>query len=158
MMNPLSFQRRAALSLMILGASAALLSACGGGGSSSPADTSGSAAVTVLKTTDTLVGTGATAAAGKTLTVHYTGWLYDEKAAGQKGAKFDSSVDRGSPYLFVLGAGSVIAGWDQGLVGMKVGGKRTLLIPSALGYGTAGRGSIPPNAALVFDVELLAVN
>jgi len=159
MMNPPSFQRRAALSLMILGASAALLSACGGGGSSSPADTSGSAAVTVLKTTDTLVGTGATAAAGKTLTVHYTGWLYDEKAAGQKGTKFDSSVDRGTPFTFVLGAGQVIAGWDQGFIGMKVGGKRTLLIPSALAYGTAGRlPTIPGNAALVFDVELLAVN
>jgi FKBP-type peptidyl-prolyl cis-trans isomerase FkpA len=151
--------RRAALSLMILGASAALLSACGGGGSSSPADTSGSAAVTVLKTTDTLVGTGATAAAGKTLTVHYTGWLYDEKATGQKGTKFDSSVDRGTPFVFVLGAGSVIAGWDQGMVGMKVGGKRTLLIPSSMAYGPAGRlPTIPGNAALVFDVELLAVN
>ncbi|MEJ6003132.1 FKBP-type peptidyl-prolyl cis-trans isomerase [Paucibacter soli] len=156
MMKPLSFQRRSALALMITG----LLTACGGGGgSSSPADTSGSAAVTVLKTTDTVVGTGATAAAGKTLTVHYTGWLYDEKAASQKGTKFDSSVDRGTPFSFVLGAGQVITGWDQGFVGMKVGGKRTLLIPSSMAYGSAGRlPTIPANAALVFDVELLAVN
>jgi FKBP-type peptidyl-prolyl cis-trans isomerase FkpA len=151
------FKRRVALSL-ILGCSAALMSACGGGGSSTPADTSGSAAVTVLKSTDTVLGTGVAATAGKSLTVHYTGWLYDEKASGQKGAKFDSSVDRGTPFTFVLGAGQVIAGWDQGFAGMKVGGKRTLVIPSALAYGTAGRGSIPSNAALVFDVELLAVN
>jgi len=157
-MTHLSFQRRTALSLMILGASAALLSACGGGGSSSPADTSGSAAVTQLKTTDTLVGTGATAAAGKALTVHYTGWLYDEKASGQKGTQFETSVG-GSPITFVLGAGRVIQGWEQGFVGMKVGGKRTLLIPSSLAYGAAGsQPKIPPNAALVFDVELMAVN
>jgi peptidylprolyl isomerase len=99
-------------------------------------------------------GTGATAA-GKTATVHYTGWLY---ANGQKGAKFDSSVDRGDPFSFPVGAGRVIKGWDEGVAGMKVGGKRTLIIPPALGYGARGAGGvIPPNATLMFDVELLAV-
>jgi len=99
-------------------------------------------------------GTGPTAA-GKTATVHYTGWLYEN---GQKGAKFDSSVDRGDPFSFPVGAGRVIKGWDEGVAGMKVGGKRTLIIPPALGYGAAGAGGvIPPNATLMFDVELLAV-
>ncbi|RQO59998.1 peptidylprolyl isomerase [Paucibacter sp. KBW04] len=136
------------------------LSACGGGGDTSsnfPADTSGSAAITTLKITDTLVGTGPVAAKDQTVSVHYTGWLYDVKATDQRGAKFDSSVDRGTPFSFKLGAGEVIAGWDQGVAGMKVGGKRTLLIPASLAYGSAGRGVIPPNAALVFDVQLLEV-
>ncbi|HLO95231.1 MAG TPA: FKBP-type peptidyl-prolyl cis-trans isomerase, partial [Burkholderiaceae bacterium] len=90
---------------------------------------------------------------------HYTGWLYDAKAAGFKGSKFDSSLDRGQPFTFPLGAGQVIAGWDQGVPGMKVGGKRTLIIPASLGYGSrgAGNGVIPPNAALVFEVEMLGV-
>jgi peptidylprolyl isomerase len=99
-------------------------------------------------------GTGASAA-GKTASVHYTGWLYQN---GQKGAKFDSSLDRGQPFSFPVGAGRVIKGWDEGVAGMKVGGKRTLIIPPALGYGAAGAGGvIPPNATLMFDVELLAV-
>src|ERR1044071_9584159 len=99
-------------------------------------------------------GTGLTAA-GKTATVHYTGWLYTN---GQKGAKFDSSVDRGDPFSFPVGAGRVIKGWDEGVAGMKVGGKRTLIIPPAIGYGAVGAGGvIPPNATLMFDVELLAV-
>jgi FKBP-type peptidyl-prolyl cis-trans isomerase FkpA len=90
------------------------------------------------------------------VTVHYTGWLYDPEAPETKGAKFDSSLDRGQPFQFWLGAGKVIAGWDQGVTGMKVGGKRRLVIPSTLGYGQRGAGGlIPPGAALVFDVELL---
>ena len=104
------------------------------------------------------IGTGTEAVAGKTVTVHYTGWLFDAAAAEQKGQKFDSSRDRGDPFEFPLGAGRVIAGWDQGVAGMKVGGSRTLIIPPELGYGARGAGGvIPPNATLVFDVELLGV-
>lgn len=113
--------------------------------------------ISALQTIDTTVGTGATVAAGRTVTVHYTGWLYSTTAAGNKGSKFDSSVDRNQPYAFTFGVGQVIRGWDQGLVGMRVGGKRTLLIPSSLGYGSTGNQTIPPNQALVFDVELLNV-
>jgi FKBP-type peptidyl-prolyl cis-trans isomerase FkpA len=136
------------------------LSACGGGSDKAVTpvpDTSGSAQVTTLQTTDTVLGTGATAAAGQRITVHYTGWLYDVKAADKKGAKFDSSVDRGQVFSFTLGLGSVIKGWDQGVAGMRVGGKRTLIIPSSLGYGANAQGSIPANAALVFDVQLISV-
>jgi len=97
-------------------------------------------------------GTGATASTGKTVSVHYTGWL------AKDGKKFDSSVDRGQPFMFQLGAGQVIKGWDEGVSGMKVGGKRQLRIPPDLGYGARGaQGAIPPNATLIFDVELLAV-
>jgi FKBP-type peptidyl-prolyl cis-trans isomerase len=100
---------------------------------------------------DLVAGTGDTATAGQTVVVHYTGWLTN-------GTKFDSSVDRNDPFDFKLGAGRVIAGWDQGVAGMKVGGKRKLTIPPQLGYGERGAGGvIPPNATLVFDVELLAV-
>ena len=107
---------------------------------------------------DHKVGTGAEAKAGMDVTVHYTGWLYDASAKDKHGTKFDSSRDHGSPFTFPLGAGRVIAGWDQGVVGMKVGGARTLLIPASLGYGERGAGGdIPPNASLVFDVELLGV-
>jgi FKBP-type peptidyl-prolyl cis-trans isomerase FkpA len=99
-----------------------------------------------------VVGTGEAAAAGRKVSVHYTGWLTD-------GSKFDSSKDRGDPFIFPLGRGHVIQGWDEGVAGMKVGGKRKLVIPSALGYGARGAaGVIPPNATLVFEVELLAVN
>jgi len=109
-----------------------------------------------LKYTDTTVGTGAEAAAGNKVTVHYTGWLYKN---GQKGAKFDSSLDRGQPFSFALGARQVIRGWDEGVAGMKVGGKRTLIIPPDLGYGDRGAGGvIPGGATLMFDVELLGVN
>jgi FKBP-type peptidyl-prolyl cis-trans isomerase len=109
-----------------------------------------------LKYTDTTVGTGAAATAGKKVTVHYTGWLYN---AGAKGNKFDSSLDRGQPFSFGLGAQQVIKGWDEGVAGMKVGGKRTLIIPPELGYGARGAGgAIPPNATLMFDVELLKVD
>ena len=111
-----------------------------------------------LQFIDTTVGTGAEAAAGAYVQVHYTGWLFDEGAADKKGAKFDSSKDRGDPFAFDLGAGSVIKGWDEGVQGMKVGGARTLIIPAALGYGARGAGGvIPPNATLIFEVELLAV-
>ena len=103
-----------------------------------------------LKITDTAVGTGAEAVAGKKVMVHYTGTLDD-------GTKFDSSLDRGTPFSFTLGAGQVIKGWDQGVLGMKIGGKRTLVIPSELGYGASGMGPIPANATLHFDVELLKV-
>ena len=115
------------------------------------------AADTLVKT-DTVVGKGKQAVAGKTVEVHYTGWLQDTKAANQRGKQFDSSVGRG-PFSFPLGAGRVIKGWDQGVAGMKVGGKRTLLIPGSLAYGKdgAGNGLIPADATLIFDVELLGV-
>ena len=108
-----------------------------------------------LKYIDEKAGTGAEAVAGKQVSVHYTGWL-DQK--GQKGTKFDSSVDRGQAFNFPLGAGRVIKGWDEGVAGMKVGGKRTLMIPANLAYGERGAGGlIPPGANLIFDVELLDV-
>jgi FKBP-type peptidyl-prolyl cis-trans isomerase len=114
--------------------------------------------ITTLQITDTTHGNGPEAAAGKQVTVHYTGWLYDGAAADRHGSKFDSSRDRNDPFAFRLGARQVIAGWDQGVAGMKVGGIRTLVIPAALAYGARGAGgSIPPNATLVFDVELLDV-
>jgi FKBP-type peptidyl-prolyl cis-trans isomerase FkpA len=121
--------------------------------------TMGKSNVTELIKTDNKIGTGAEATPGHNVTVHYTGWLYDENASEHKGRKFDSSRDRNEPFVFALGAGQVIKGWDQGVAGMKVGGQRTLIIPPDLGYGTRGAGGvIPPNATLVFDVELLGVN
>jgi FKBP-type peptidyl-prolyl cis-trans isomerase FkpA len=114
--------------------------------------------LTKLETTDTKIGAGPVATPGQEVTVHYTGWLYDETAADHHGKKFDSSRDRDDPFSFRLGAGMVIQGWDQGVAGMMVGGARTLVIPPALGYGARGAGAvIPPNATLVFDVELLRV-
>ncbi|MDG1097170.1 MAG: FKBP-type peptidyl-prolyl cis-trans isomerase [Methylophilaceae bacterium] len=114
--------------------------------------------ITQLVKNDTVIGEGREAEPGFMVSVHYTGWLYDENAPKHKGEKFDSSVDRGQPFEFSLGAGQVIQGWDQGFAGMKIGGKRTLIIPSEMGYGKRGAGGvIPPNAALVFDVELLDV-
>lgn len=108
--------------------------------------------------TDVVVGEGAEATAGKNVSVHYTGWLYDAAAPDHKGTKFDSSRDRGVAFDFPLGAGRVIKGWDLGVAGMKVGGQRTLVIPSDLAYGSRGAGGvIPPNATLIFDVELLDV-
>lgn len=110
---------------------------------------------TGLKYEDSTAGTGKEAVRGKTVVVHYTGWL---NTSGKKGTEFDSSVKRGQPFDFPLGAGMVIQGWDEGVAGMKVGGKRTLYIPSTLGYGARGAGGvIPPNADLIFDVELLDV-
>jgi FKBP-type peptidyl-prolyl cis-trans isomerase FkpA len=111
-----------------------------------------------LKKTDTKQGTGAEAVTGKPVIVHYTGWLYDPAKPDGKGTKFDSSRDRQVPFGFFLGAGRVIKGWDEGVVGMKVGGQRTLIIPPAMGYGDRGAGGvIPPNATLIFDVELIEV-
>lgn len=108
-----------------------------------------------LQYEDTVVGTGAAPAKGQTCSMHYTGWLWEN---GQKGAKFDSSLDRGQPFAFPLGAGRVIKGWDEGVATMNIGGKRTLLIPPDLGYGARGAGGvIPPNATLLFEVELLGV-
>jgi len=108
-----------------------------------------------LQYEDTVVGTGASPKPGQTCVMHYTGWLWENNA---KGKKFDSSVDRGQPFEFQIGRGMVIKGWDEGVATMKVGGKRTLLIPPALGYGTRGAGGvIPPNATLLFEVELLGV-
>jgi peptidylprolyl isomerase len=108
-----------------------------------------------LQYEDTVVGTGASPKPAQTCVMHYTGWLWENAA---KGKKFDSSVDRGQPFEFPIGQGRVIKGWDEGVSTMKVGGKRTLLIPAALGYGARGAGGvIPPNATLVFDVELLGL-
>ncbi len=105
---------------------------------------------------DTVAGSGDTAASGKRVTVHYTGWLSEK---GAKGRKFDSSRDRGDPFVFPLGRGQVIKGWDEGVAGMKVGGKRQLTIPPQLGYGARGAGGvIPPNSTLIFEVELLGVS
>jgi FKBP-type peptidyl-prolyl cis-trans isomerase len=111
-----------------------------------------------LQKIDVKQGQGAEATPGHTVVVHYTGWLYDPSKPDSHGAKFDSSRDRSAPFTFPLGAGRVIKGWDQGVAGMKVGGQRTLVIPPQLGYGARGAGGvIPPNATLIFDVELLDV-
>jgi FKBP-type peptidyl-prolyl cis-trans isomerase FkpA len=130
--------------------SATLISACKSDTAPSGFD------IPSLQVLDRTVGTGTDATAGRSATVHYTGWLYSTTAAGNKGMQFDSSRG-GQPFTFTLGAGQVIRGWDQGVLGMRVGGTRTLLIPSNLAYGSAGRGNIPPNSALVFDVELMSV-
>ncbi len=106
-----------------------------------------------LQFEDTVVGTGAEAKPGHNVVVHYTGWLFEN---GEQGGKFDSSKDRGEPFIFPLGGGMVIKGWDEGVQGMRVGGQRTLIIPANLGYGARGAGGvIPPNATLMFEVELL---
>jgi len=127
-------------------------SAAGAASAKAEADTSAQE----FQKIDTVVGTGAEATAGKTVTVNYTGWLLAPNAADKHGTQFDSSVGR-EPFSFRLGSGGVIPGWDQGVAGMKVGGKRTLIIPASLGYGADGAGPIPPNANLIFDVELLDV-
>ena len=117
------------------------------------------AAVTELLIEEVVVGDGAEAAAGASATVHYTGWLYAPGSPDDRGTKFDSSVDRGQPFEFLIGAGRVIRGWDEGVAGMRVGGKRILIIPAEWGYGAQGAGGvIPPNATLVFEVELLGVD
>jgi len=127
-------------------------------GDSEPQLEEGRSNVAELIKQDDAVGSGNEAAAGRRVTVHYTGWLYNESAADKKGTKFDSSRDSNQPFEFNLGAGEVIQGWDEGVAGMKVGGRRTLTIPAAKGYGARGAGGvIPPNATLIFDVELLNV-
>lgn len=137
---------------LLLALSLTLLAAC------TPDGPPPGGSVAELQRLDTRAGTGTVATSGSDVTVHYTGWLYDENAPDKRGLKFDSSVDRGQPFTFLLGAGQVIRGWDEGVAGMKVGGKRTLLIPADLGYGSNGAGGvIPPGASLVFDVELLDV-
>jgi len=127
-------------------------------GSSSTTPSSNDSGVTSLQITDITAGTGTQATNGRSLTVNYTGWVYSASAPDHHGTQFDSSRDPGrQPYVFILGIGTVIAGWDQGLVGMRVGGRRTLVIPPSLGYGNRANGAIPANSTLVFDVELLGV-
>ncbi len=141
--------RRVRTTYAFLVAMAIAAAGCGGGTESN---------VTELIKTDAKPGTGAEAASGQNVTVHYTGWLYDETKGDKKGSKFDSSRDRNEPFTFRLGAGEVIRGWDEGVAGMKVGGQRVLTIPPQYGYGARGAGGvIPPNATLLFDVELLGV-
>jgi FKBP-type peptidyl-prolyl cis-trans isomerase FkpA len=129
-------------------------------GTTDPSTTSSKmdAKLNELQKIDNKIGTGAEAVKGASVVVHYTGWLYAPAAADHKGAKFDSSRDRSEPFVFPLGGGRVIRGWDEGVAGMKVGGQRTLIIPPDMGYGSRGAGGvIPPNATLLFDVELLDV-
>ena len=113
--------------------------------------------LTTFEKIDTQPGTGAEATRGNKVTVHYTGWIYDERTETKHGKTFDSSVGRGEPFTFQLGAGQVIRGWDEGVAGMKAGGKRTLMIPPDMGYGNRSVGPIPAGSSLVFDVELLDV-
>ena len=136
---------------LVLGA-ALLAAACGGSSSTSPSTPTPPSAP--YAQTDLVVGTGATATQGRTVTVSYTGWLYDPAKTESKGAQFDSNAN----FSFPLGVRQVIAGWDQGVVGMRVGGMRRLIIPPNLGYGAQAVGTIPPNSTLVFDIMLLAVN
>ena len=130
-----------------------VLVACGCDSSSPAAPTPDSAS---FSSTDLIVGTGAEATNGKTLMVHYTLWLYSSSAADHKGTQVQTSIG-GSPFPFVLGAGQVIAGWDQGVPGMKVGGRRELVIPPSLGYGSTAKQGIPANSTLIFDIDLLSV-
>ncbi len=119
---------------------------------------SAASAISTLEAVDLQVGSGATVAAGQKAVVQYTGWLYETSAPDKKGKEFDSSRNAGQPFSFLVGAGQVIKGWDQGVVGMKVGGRRRLTIPADLAYGDAGAGGvIPPGATLIFDVDLVAV-
>jgi len=148
---PTVFSTLAAIALTVLTVSVTSIS------TAAMAQTPGKAMTTAsgLQIIDTTAGTGATPKPGQICVVHYTGWLYED---GKKGKKFDSSVDRNSPLEFPVGQRRVIAGWDEGVASMKVGGKRTLIIPPDLGYGARGAGGvIPPNATLIFDVELLDV-
>jgi FKBP-type peptidyl-prolyl cis-trans isomerase FkpA len=155
-MNGFRFPSRPAV-----GALLGLLAACGGKPPAGPSDSAVPAlaapAVVTLEVGELKVGSGAPIAAGQKAVVQYTGWLYETSAPDKKGKEFDSSRSSGQPFSFVVGAGQVIKGWDQGVIGMKVGGRRRLTIPADLGYGDVGAGGvIPPGAALVFDVELVA--
>jgi FKBP-type peptidyl-prolyl cis-trans isomerase FkpA len=151
-----AFPRASILALALATALTTVLA--GGATTTAMAQSAGKKAVTTpsgLQIVDDKVGTGATPKTGQICVMHYTGWLYE---GGAKGKKFDSSLDRGQPFEFPIGQQRVIAGWDEGVATMKVGGKRTLIIPPQLGYGTRGAGSvIPPNATLIFEVELLDV-
>ena len=158
--------RRSLTLLMICATAASMAHAAGQNGAASATVQIETPAVPVvtdaitdaLVKIDTKIGTGAEATVGSKLSMHYTGWLFKPMAVKQHGKKFDSSFDRNEPLEFVLGTGRVIKGWDQGIVGMKVGGKRTLIIPSALAYGSRGAGDlIKPGADLIFDVELVGV-
>ena len=136
----------------------AVIAGCGRDAPPPAAATPAAPAVTDLVKTDLVVGTGPAIAAGQEAVVHYTGWLYDPSATDNKGKQFDSSRSRGVPFRFPVGGGRVIQGWDQGVVGMQVGGQRRLVIPPEKGYGASGAGGvIPPNATLVFDVELVSI-
>jgi len=151
-----AFRRARALAVLALAAGFSGVLALGAPGTA-VAQAAGTTMTTPsgLEITDTVVGTGAAPRAGQICVMHYTGWLYQN---GAKGKKFESSVDRGTPFEFPLGQHRVIAGWDEGVATMRVGGKRTLIIPPELGYGARGAGGvIPPNATLIFDVELLGV-
>jgi FKBP-type peptidyl-prolyl cis-trans isomerase FkpA len=145
-------QVRGVLCAVAFAAIALVVAGCG----STPTSPSVNANVPFSQT-DLTVGTGAAALNGNTLTVNYTGWLYDASQPDNKGQQFDTSIGRG-PLTFVLGVGQVIAGWDQGVAGMKVGGTRRLVIPPSLGYGSMAAGSIPANSTLVFDIQLLGVS
>ena len=150
------------LSSCVLGVTLTLaLAACNRDKAPQPVEASASATAAAtpaiaLQKIDTVAGTGKEAVAGATAVVNYTGWIYEPSAAQQHGPQFDSSAGR-DPFSFQLGGGQVIKGWDEGVQGMKVGGKRTLIVPAAMGYGENGMGPIPPNANLIFEVELLDV-
>ena len=153
-MSRLKLQNLPLVFAVVIGMTGIVISAAPSG---ALAQTAGKAMTTPsgLQIIDTVVGTGASPKPGQICVMHYTGWLYED---GKKGKKFDSSVDRNEPFDFPIGQHQVIAGWDEGVASMKVGGKRTLIIPPALGYGARGAGgAIPPNATLMFDVELLGV-
>jgi len=143
---------RRVLLLLSLSLPAWLLSGC------TPPGPPPGGSIAAFRMIDEQVGSGAEAHPGNQVTVRYTGWLYDEKAKDQRGEKFDASADHGQPFSFTLGGGQVIRGWDEGVAGMRVGGKRRLMLPAEYGYGASGAGGvIPPNASLVFEVELLHV-
>ena len=149
-----------AFAVLAICAMSLFVAACGKeqGPKSAPPAAAAVAPPTVLQKTDIVKGTGEGISLGQVAVVHYTGWLFDPNAPEQKGKKFDSSRDRGEPFPFTVGAGEVIRGWDEGVQGMQPGGQRRLVIPADLGYGDRGAGdAIPPGAALVFDVELLAI-
>ena len=144
--------------LIVAGFFSLALTACHADNQTNSKENAMSEKVNQLIIKDTLVGNGREAEVGFNVTVHYTGWLYDPSKPEGKGTKFDSSVERHEPFVFFLGGGQVIQGWDQGFAGMKVGGKRTLIIPPDMGYGAYGAGGvIPPNATLQFEVELIGI-
>lgn len=142
------------LSVILFVCAVAPCIACGS--SSTAPIASPDSGIIALQTTDVKVGTGTPASSGRQLTMNYTGWVYSATAADHRGNQFDTSVGK-APFTFTLGVGQVIAGWDQGINGMRVGGERTLIIPPSLGYGNQAVGTIPPNSTLIFDVELLDV-